>query len=67
MLAGIGLLWVALLAQVFYLQESNCCKQRKYMCEISVCFHDEQKALCVVMIILHSFQPQACCICYKKY
>lgn len=42
-LAGDGLLWAALLVQAFYLLGSKCCKQRKYMCEISVCFHDEQK------------------------
>lgn len=42
MLAGGGLLWAALLVQVFYLQESKCSKKIKYICEISVCFHDEQ-------------------------
>ena len=36
-------MWAALLAQVFYLQESKRCKQRGSMCEFSVCFHDEQK------------------------
>lgn len=57
-------MWAALLAQVFYLQESKRCKQRGCMCEFSVCFHDEQKVC--GDDFFHSFQCQVCSNCQRQ-